>query len=225
GLYHSRGMVGWPNITDAYSKYYVEEQDLIQKMLIDRGLDRSKVQRLSEVIADITIVIRYLMMLESSLGLGFEWGQYLFSDPAGRWDDTKLLREAIVDYMVSNYREQQDATPGKSIITAIRLTLDMHQPHIESAEDPKRPPYVTEGHERVNGMTDAHLNSRLGWLIDSEDIARPQGPTIGRLVRSAKHGDLILLDAQAAFTTASRHHDTIILPGMKQGAAMSSIWE
>src|SRR5699024_4854093 len=92
GLYHSLGMFGWPKITDEYSKYYVEEQDLIQKMLIDRGLDRSKVQRLSEVIADITIVIRYLMMLESSLGLGFEWGQYLFSDPAGRWDDTKLLR-------------------------------------------------------------------------------------------------------------------------------------
>lgn len=225
GLYDSLGPLGWQRITKLFTEYYTEEQELIQKMLVTRSLPKSKVQRLSEVISDITIVIPYLKTLEQGLGFGVEWGQYLFEDRAGRWGNEKLLREAIVDYMVSNYQEQQDTTPGKSIITAIRLALDMNQAHIESAEDPSRPPYVTDTDTAVSGLTDGHINSQLGWLIDAEGNARPQGPTIGRLVRSSKYGDVVLLDALAAFTVASRHHDSIILPGMKQGAAMSSIWE
>lgn len=223
GLYQCMGPFGWRRITELFTQYYHEEQKLIQKMLMARGLPQSKVQRLSEVTSDITIVIPFLRTLAQGLGLGTEWGEYLKEDP--RWGKEKLLREAIVDYMVSNYQEQEDATPGKSILTAVRLTLDMHQAHIESAEDPKRPPYVSDGDEKIDGMTDAHLNSRLGWLIDAEGNARPQGPTIGRLIRSSKHGDVVLLNAHAAFTTASRHHDTIILPGMKQQAAMSGLWE
>src|SRR5699024_9188167 len=127
---------------------------------------QSKVQRLSEVIADITIVIPYLQMLESGLGLGQDWAQYLTTDPIGRWDDSLLLREAIVSYMVSNYQEQQDVTPGKSILTAIKLSLDMNQAHVESAEDPSRPPYVSDIDVQVDGLTDGHINSQLGWLID-----------------------------------------------------------
>lgn len=195
---------------------------------------------MSEVISDLTIVIHLLTALESGIGFGDDWCQYLFSTPGGEWDDSKLLREAVVDYMARDFDERKDATPGKSFLSAVRLCLDMGQAHIESAEDSSRPPYVSgatdddddadssDSEDTVDTAldgTDTYINSKLGWQIDTDGNARRQGPTIGRLIRTQEYGEVIMLDPKAAFNVAERHHPGIILPGMKQPAAISSLWE
>src|SRR5699024_627023 len=59
-LYRSLGEMGWDKITEYFTGCYVEEQHTIRDMLVARGLPPSKVQRLTDVVADLTIVIRFL---------------------------------------------------------------------------------------------------------------------------------------------------------------------
>lgn len=228
---------GWDALTKRYTADYYQEQRMVRELLVDRGADRSKITRMSELIADLTIVMTLLIDADHAFGLGREWHRRTSYDPSinvglpARWGDEDQFRNHIVDMMVSVHAEQQDRTPGRSMLTAIQLMLSMKKAHIASAEDPARPPYVTEQQDAEDdpSRTDAQVNTALGWnYLDDGKISKAD-PEIGVLVRPQRQrtaeGPIVLIQPKAAYNAAKRFFPEIILHGAKEESIFSSMWD
>lgn len=229
---------GWEALTARYTKLYYREQRMVRDLLTERGASPSKVTRMAELIADLTIVQELMLDCDLRVGMGMDWHRRLFNDPREQsttdpvlWGREDIFRNRIVDMMIDVHHEQQDRTPGQSMLTAIRTMLSMKRAHIASAEDPARPPYVTEVQDPEDdpSRTDSQVNRDLGWnYLDDGKIAKAD-PEIGVMVRPQRKrsldGPIVLIDPKAAYSVAKRFHPEIIMPGMKEDSLFSSMWD
>lgn len=228
---------GWEALTQRYTEAYFAEQEAVRNLLVSKGANPSKITRMSELIADLTIVLTLLKDADKAFGLGDQWLKHLREDPlavAGReprWGDEEFFRNHIAEMMITVHEKQADRTPGQAMLSAIRLLLSMKTCHIASAEDPSAPPYVTE-QDSVDddpSRTDAQVNSELGWnYLDDGKIAK-SGQEIGKMVRPQRKRSfdepIVLIDPKAAYNAAKNRFQEIIMSGSKEGSLFASMWD
>lgn len=132
-------------------------------------------------------------------------------------DREDCLPARVAAVLSSSFQSQGEATPGLSIIEAIRNMLAAGNAHILNASDPALPPLAN---------TPMSSNRALGWQVDGQDKLRPQGVAIGHLTAAKVGGDMdvVMLNPTNAFDQAQRRYPVALPAGTSAATSFGSLW-
>ncbi|MFE6966682.1 hypothetical protein ACFVAJ_16360 [Agromyces sp. NPDC057679] len=121
------------------------------------------------------------------------------------------LPKRIAEIVSRSFSTQAEATPGRSLLEAIRNLIQSGGAHVLNASDPGIPPMVN-GNRAENRM--------LGWQYDAQDKPRPLGECIGYFVGE----NAIFFQPTNAFQTAQRKYPALLPPGTAASVSFGSLW-
>ncbi|WP_159600703.1 hypothetical protein [Agromyces humi] len=121
------------------------------------------------------------------------------------------LPKRIAEIVSRAFSTQAEATPGRSLLEAIRNLIQSGGAHVLNASDPGIPPMV-------NGTRSE--NRMLGWQYDAQDKPRPLGECIGYFVGE----NAIFFQPTNAFQTAQRKYPNLLPPGTAASVSFGSLW-
>lgn len=202
---------GWAAYMDGLESKRSELQASAKTLMRERGASAGSLQRTTSLAADLMLTFAVLQSLASELDMDREFVQMLGVEDG--------LGGELVNIVFNAHADNQNATPGRSLIRALSALLASGGAHVVSAENPTRPP--------IEGATDSEaiMNQRLGWMPGgAAGEMRPGGPSIGTVI-TLNHTQVILFDAETAFSKAQASYPHLIQYGQGTGSAWASIWD
>ncbi|MBG6181378.1 hypothetical protein [Arthrobacter sp. CAN_A1] len=201
---------GWAAFIESLGKIRDSEAKAAADMMKQMNAAPGSLERTSKLVADLLLTFQMLRQLAAELDMEREFVDQLSLEGIGQ-DLVRLITNA--------HAENKDASPGRSLASALAALMASGQGHIISADDPTRPPLLGE----VNGA--ALDNHRLGWVASGsgDGSLRPSGPNIGTLV-TVKDVSVILFSTETAFGEAQRKYPSLIQPGQGQSSAWAAVW-
>lgn len=182
--------------------------NLASRLLSGRGRD-GDASRHAGIAGDVMLTLVRLGQMAEDLGA-----------PASTIERLMLggLPRDVVDQVARAHEAQKGTSPGRRALQASSLLLRGKRAHVVSLDDPTMPP--------VKDRPGADLaNASLGWTKSGGEW-RPQGPTVGWLVKARDRAtDVVLLDPELAFTHAQAHFPHLLPAGQKQATAWASAWD
>lgn len=209
-LQHFAGRYGWSELIellDDQRKAYAE----IAKEIITRVPVAGKSEtRHVGMAVDLMIGLAPLQLLADTVG---HTDMLSMFDPEREGNIPGRVAESLAVSFIS----QGAATPGRSVLEAVRNLLAAGHAHILNASDPGSAPLSGD---RMGS------NRALGWQLDATGQSRPMGVAIGHLSASRRGGDLdiVYLHKTNAFDVAARKYPAALPPGTSAATSFGSVW-
>lgn len=127
-------------------------------------------------------------------------------------DRISSMRDDLALVTIDLSKNQDNRTPGRALLAALRQTLESQKGYVESIHEAEvgQPP-----------ARDANTNLRLGWPVGRD----PRGDIIGRYYENAKgSGEDIVLFGTNAFRVAMRAAPDLIPYGQTERTSMTALW-
>ncbi|MGC0252649.1 hypothetical protein [Pseudactinotalea sp. Z1748] len=199
---------GWSELVEEVETELQGCTHLAAQELAGEGKD-GDASRHAGMAADVMLSLAQLGRMAEDLGAD--------EGTVGRLELLGLPAE-VIQQVARAHDTQKGTSPGRRAVQAATLLLQSRQAHVISLVDPTQPP--------VKDRPDADLaNSHLGWSKSGNEW-RPQGPTIGWVVKGRDRAtEVVLLDPESAFTQAQARYSHLLPAGQKQTTAWASAWD
>lgn len=204
---------GWESFMASLGKSRQGLQEVAKKLMIEMGAPKGSLERTTSLAADVMLTFEVLKDMANELGMERSFVKRLENGPEG-------LGRRLVELVNNAHADNQNSSPGRSLVRALSGLLAAGGGHIISGEDPSRPPFT------ATAEGDSMVNHRLGWAPagGGNGELRPCGPTIGTMLE-IKGEKVILFDADTAFSKAQDAYPSLIAYGQGTGSAWASIWD
>lgn len=207
---HLAALNGWAALQESIDQQSATYKTAARTVIGTNAVAGSNATRHVDMAVDLLLGFAPLHLLAQMVGHAKFLAMFDLSNPAN-------LIHAVSRVAGQGFESQALVTPGRTLLSAVKFTLESGRGHISSAEHPNQPPL------------DASLqvaNAALGW-VQENDIWRAKGPNLGYLIATSKDAaaaDVVMLSKINSFEAAARAFPGMIPPGSTAKTAYGSVW-
>jgi hypothetical protein len=211
-LHTAAEMTGWAVYVASLQTHIRQTNVAIQKMMRQRGASDGSLKRVATLATDLVIVFDLLHKMAATIGA---------DEATLRLLSHEGVVSDLIDGMLATHHENEDLSPGSSIIHALKALMGSGKAHVINAVSPTMSPLVD------SKTDDWLLNLALGWVTNAGVAGglRPSGPCIGKVVKNEAHGHVIMFDSRTAFKVAQDAYPELLPFGQSATVIWSSVWE
>lgn len=207
---------GWAAYVTAMEGARNQIKGQISDLMTEMGAGSGSKERTSTLAADVLLTFFVLENLARELDMDDDFVEQFAVD-----GDMSM---AVIELVTHAHAENQQASPGISLVKALAELLAAGKAHVISGDDPARAPIV--GTEKSEAMA----NSMLGWVADGSGGAlRPSGPNIGKMGimmdKNRQPQRVVFFAVETAFIAAQDAYPGLIPHGQKPTAGWGAVWD